>query len=398
VLGGQQEGARPARPPRRPSAVARAILLVICSGPLRDRRCNTMAPPDDLSPEMPRFPLDDATADRLLSGRVHPDDAPPGYARLAATVRDAKAPATAVGLAGRDEMVARVSAAIREHGGIDSPSGARNRRKSMIGKLLTLKAAGIAIPALALTAGAAAAATGSLPNPAQSTVSTAHSRTGITAPHPSQASGSGGGAVADGVSSGSTNGSGSSGTRTHPAQSTPVGPDATGPAMFGLCTAYKAQHAGASTTTAASGTVSSRAGSSVAFANLAAAAKAKDQTIAVYCGAMAATGGGAPSASSASGTGASASGTGSSSVGRPAAPTSVGAAASGNSHVPTNPGPPASTPASSNANPTARGVGGATASSPSPGATTTSGSTTTHGGSGTNAGASSGASARGSAG
>ena len=35
----------------------------------------------------PRFRLDAGTADRILEGRVAPDDAPPGYAEVAACCR-----------------------------------------------------------------------------------------------------------------------------------------------------------------------------------------------------------------------------------------------------------------------------------------------------------------------
>ncbi|HJU00233.1 MAG TPA: hypothetical protein VJ966_03400, partial [Actinomycetes bacterium] len=57
--------------------------------------------PDGVFPaEMPERgrslvdPLDADTAERLLAGRVGPDDAPPGYANVAAVLQAAAAPAT----------------------------------------------------------------------------------------------------------------------------------------------------------------------------------------------------------------------------------------------------------------------------------------------------------------
>ena len=47
-------------------------------------------------------PLDDDTAERLLAGRVGPDDAPPGYAGVAAILQSASAPATPEELAGQE--------------------------------------------------------------------------------------------------------------------------------------------------------------------------------------------------------------------------------------------------------------------------------------------------------
>ncbi len=102
----------------------------------------------------------------------------------------------------------------------------------MLTSLLSAKAAAAAVAATATIGGLATAAyAGALPAPAQQF---AHDAIGAPSPNASS----------------------------HPsAQSTPVGPDATGPAAFGLCTAY--DHA------KAHGTASQQA---VAFRNLAAAA------------------------------------------------------------------------------------------------------------------------------
>lgn len=102
----------------------------------------------------------------------------------------------------------------------------------MLSSLLSAKAAAAAVAATVAAGGLATAAyAGALPAPAQQF---AHDTIGAPSPNASS----------------------------HPsAQSTPVGPDATGPAAFGLCTAYR--HA------KAHGTASQQA---VAFRNLAAAA------------------------------------------------------------------------------------------------------------------------------
>jgi hypothetical protein len=307
-----------------------------------------MCTSDDLSLEMPRFPLDDATADRLVSGHVHPEDAPPGYARLAAVIREAKAPAVPVVLARHESTIAAMSATIRGNAGIEVPNGAIRRRKSMLARVLTLKAVGITIPALALSAGMAAAATGSLPNPAQSAVSGALSHVGISVPKPADTSGP--------VTSNSTGGAGASSESIpasggSPSKSTPVGPSASGPDLYGLCTAYSAQNA--------QGTATSGSSTSVAFSNLAAAAKAKGETITAYCEGVVPSGGAVTPNGSTSGSSMS------------------GTAGTGHGNAPSNPGPPSSTPASGQANvPTNTGSdstsgSGATASSSDQGAPST---------------------------
>ena len=48
----------------------------------------------------PTVPLDDDTAERLLAGRLHPEDAPPGYAEVARLLRAAAGPPSPEELAG----------------------------------------------------------------------------------------------------------------------------------------------------------------------------------------------------------------------------------------------------------------------------------------------------------
>ncbi len=112
----------------------------------------------------------------------------------------------------------------------------------MLTSLLSAKAAAAAVAAVTVMGGAAAAYAGALPAPAQQL---AHNTIG--APSPASSHSPGG------------------------PQATPAGPDASGPAAFGLCTAYA--HA------KAHGSASQQ---SVAFRNLAAAAGGAAK-IAAYC-------------------------------------------------------------------------------------------------------------------
>ncbi|HWD51472.1 MAG TPA: hypothetical protein VG412_03665 [Acidimicrobiales bacterium] len=180
-----------------------------------------------------RNPLDDDIADQLASGTVLPEDAPPGYAEVATLLHAARA-GTPGAIPGRDALVSDIAATIRLTPG-PTPAPIAHRRPQ-VSKLLTLKALAIALPAMALTAGSAAAATGALPGPAQSAVSHGLSHVGISVP-----------------------------------SGTAVGPDATGPAKFGLCTAYQAALARGQAVD-----------HSVAFANLAKAAGGASN-ISAYC-------------------------------------------------------------------------------------------------------------------
>jgi hypothetical protein len=127
-----------------------------------------------------RYPLDEDSASRLLQGIVHPDDAPPGYGAVAGLLNSvAQLP---MGPVDEDAAAITVSAmveVIRDA----TPAPETSRRKTMLGKLLAGKALA-AVAVVGLTATGAAAATGTLPAPAQSVVSDAVSHVGIDIPHP----------------------------------------------------------------------------------------------------------------------------------------------------------------------------------------------------------------------
>jgi hypothetical protein len=188
-----------------------------------------------------RLALDEGTAERLLTGRTDPADAPPGYARAAAVLAAVSAPPDAEELVGEAAIVAELAAAARSH-----PVGLRlltPRRSRVFTKLLTAKAAAVVVGMLA-TGGVAAAATGNLPDPAQQAAHALLGGAGVPAPAEATAT-----------------------TRAHA-----VGPDAAGPAAQGLCRAWSAGQGG-------------QHGSKLdapAFAALAKAAGGSDQ-IAGYC-------------------------------------------------------------------------------------------------------------------
>ncbi|MHB8438419.1 MAG: hypothetical protein ACYDD4_04570 [Acidimicrobiales bacterium] len=156
--------------------------------------------------------LDASTADRLLSGAVSPDDAPPGYVGVAHLLGAAGTGLGAGELAREVATVAAMQAAVLGH---LTPTTI-NRGKKMISKILTVKAAAASVAVL-MGAGSAAAATGSLPSGVQNAAATVLAQVGITVP----------------------NGHHSSHANADNGQST--GPNAN--AAFGQCTAATAQAA-----------------------------------------------------------------------------------------------------------------------------------------------------------
>ncbi|MGH2659744.1 MAG: hypothetical protein ACRDHS_08790 [Actinomycetota bacterium] len=138
-----------------------------------------MTPWGDFEDEMRGLWVDEDTADRLLSGLVEPDDAPPGYVDVARMVRAAGSPATAGELAQEREAVFAAAAAV---GARPSASVLRTpRRSKMRPKRYRAKVAGLVlVGTLAGTTGLAAA--GALPDPAQDVASDVLARVGITVP------------------------------------------------------------------------------------------------------------------------------------------------------------------------------------------------------------------------
>jgi hypothetical protein len=178
----------------------------------------------DREHEMARFAIDEATAERLLTGALSPDDAPPAYSGVARLFEIASGPATETELATEDTVLAAALAALTvppSTGPVPSP------RKPRIRKLLTAKAA-VVVATLALGASAAAAATtGNLPSGAQTAVSDALAHVDISVPKPNK--------HANANATASTHGKSA---KPGDQQSAGNGPSAN--ADFGLCTAFQA--------------------------------------------------------------------------------------------------------------------------------------------------------------
>ena len=195
--------------------------------------------------DVPELP--DGALDALLTGDLVTDEACAGLQPAAALLAALNAAPQDGELAGH----ARVLAEFRHRGGrpVHARRSAHRRRRLLTS--LTAKVAVAAATAAAVLGGVAAAAyTGTLPAPAQQF---AHSVIGAPSPHPSHRPGT---------------------PQATPARTDAVGPDATGPAGSGLCTAYA--HA------KAHGTASQKA---MAFRNLAAVAGGAAK-IAAYCTAV----------------------------------------------------------------------------------------------------------------
>jgi hypothetical protein len=137
-----------------------------------------MTRPNDPPGEMRRFWLDEDTVDRLLTGRIHPDDAPPGYSEVARVL-------SAFTAAGDNEELALEAHHVALATGLVSrPTSAwaqpdtrakktRSRTRLKVGGL-------VAIGTLLGSTGLAAA--GVLPDAAQDAFSNVFDTVGITVP------------------------------------------------------------------------------------------------------------------------------------------------------------------------------------------------------------------------
>jgi hypothetical protein len=129
--------------------------------------------------------LDEPTAERLLSGQVDPDDAPPGYARVAGVLRAAASAPVEVGgsaeLEALEAFAAGVSArgarSVEPHRRSVMPITSRRRKMAAV-------AAGLG---LALTGGLSAA--GALPGAAQAVAHDVLGTIGVTVPDPNSNAG-----------------------------------------------------------------------------------------------------------------------------------------------------------------------------------------------------------------
>jgi len=146
-----------------------------------------MTPWDDLLDEMRRLPLDPDTADRLLSGNMEPDDAPPGYADVARLLRAAATWATPGELAAEREVVALVA---RRMGSSPAPARVVPRPgRSFARRTRGRLKVGAVVVAGFLMATTGLAMAGALPGAAQNIASEVLQRIGISVPRSDSPSG-----------------------------------------------------------------------------------------------------------------------------------------------------------------------------------------------------------------
>ena len=167
--------------------------------------------------------------ERLLDGRLDPGSAPPGYGGLARLLAAAAAPAAPGELAGEQLAMATFAAEMRSRPPILSP-----RRTAVPRKVFTMKAAAAALLAVLSIGGAAAAATGLLPDQASPVADQATATTAADA----AAHGLGKAAVAN------KSGTAQAGSPDGQGRESAVGPDATAAARAGLCRAWQAGQGG----------------------------------------------------------------------------------------------------------------------------------------------------------
>jgi hypothetical protein len=178
----------------------------------------------DSNDEMRATDIDEWTAERLLSGALGPEDAPSGYAGLAALLHNA-----AHGPVGHDELEGEAAvvpaAAATVMSTVELLPSPATRRSSMIHPRLSKKMAAAATVAAFLGAGTAAAAfTGTLPTQATTNASP-HADNGLSTAQ-SHLSAHDSASSSAGSDSPSTRGKG------------PVNGMKHGNATFGLCTAF----------------------------------------------------------------------------------------------------------------------------------------------------------------
>jgi hypothetical protein len=143
-----------------------------------------MTPADDSTYAMGDLTLDETEVDRLLDGRLAPDDVPPGYADVVGLVRALSLPPTAAELA---LQVVAVEATLTELAlrpaprGSKAPAAASGGNRSSRSRFVRTKVASIVlVGTLVGTTGLAVA--GALPAPLQDAASSVLAKVGISVP------------------------------------------------------------------------------------------------------------------------------------------------------------------------------------------------------------------------
>jgi hypothetical protein len=134
----------------------------------------------DFPGDMEEFPFDDTDADAVFGSSPGSESVPAELRDVAELVHVARGPGAAGELAGEDVMVAQIAAAVGEH--LAPQRGDADERIRVLRKFRTVKLTAAATAVLMLGATAAAAATGTLPAPVQSSVDKSLSGVGIDLP------------------------------------------------------------------------------------------------------------------------------------------------------------------------------------------------------------------------
>jgi hypothetical protein len=185
-----------------------------------------------VGPDVDPLAVDEETVERLLTGDLPPDQAPSGYAEVAALLAAAVAAPSPAELAGQAGVMAELHAVIRTR-----PPATTAARPAATGRRRRRTGLAVVVVAGALAAGGVAgAATGHLPGPVREAARTilatgggeppASTRTG---PRPAPVTGTGG-AAREGSRPG-----GATGGRLGPAGAAPTA----SPDLEGLCQAFR---------------------------------------------------------------------------------------------------------------------------------------------------------------
>jgi len=134
---------------------------------------------NDLPDEMRRLGLDEVTLDRLLAGRIAPDDAPPGYSEVARVLQAAASAGDHEELVHEAAHVALAMELVKQPSPASTPSDGRSRK--MRSRSRRVKVGGLVVVG-ALVGSTGLAAAGVLPDAAQDAFSMVFERVGITVP------------------------------------------------------------------------------------------------------------------------------------------------------------------------------------------------------------------------
>lgn len=183
--------------------------------------------------------IDQDTADRLLARRLDPADAPPGYAEVVRVLAAAAAPTHPDELRGESTALAAFAATRLERNGVASHAAPR---RSRLGSRLAVVAVAVGV---LMVGGVAAAATGSLPGPAQRVVDSVTRTAHHVAPWSPSRHGDQGKARSSGHDQRPADGGGRPRQERHGVGADSPGPGAGGSVEQGACAASSAGPTGA---------------------------------------------------------------------------------------------------------------------------------------------------------